>query len=147
MIRPPPRSTRTDTLVPYTTLFRSRRILAAVEHHILARPAQFRLDRVINVELARVDDAHVHARRDRVVEEHRMHRPAHRLVAANRKAQVRYAAGDTRMRAAAADFLERLADIGDNIILLFAAPTALPALGIQSQMEASSVGQREDRTG
>src|SRR3546814_18082827 len=25
MIRPPPRSTRTDTLFPYTTLFRSRR--------------------------------------------------------------------------------------------------------------------------
>src|SRR3546814_5924844 len=25
MIRPPPRSTRTDTLVPYTTLFRSHR--------------------------------------------------------------------------------------------------------------------------
>src|SRR3546814_14590382 len=28
MIRPPPRSTRTDTLFPYTTLFRSRIILA-----------------------------------------------------------------------------------------------------------------------
>src|SRR3546814_442906 len=27
MIRPPPRSTRTDTLFPYTTLFRSRRIV------------------------------------------------------------------------------------------------------------------------
>src|SRR3546814_8806482 len=27
MIRPPPRSTRTDTLFPYTTLFRSRPIL------------------------------------------------------------------------------------------------------------------------
>src|SRR3546814_2343014 len=27
MIRPPPRSTRTDTLFPYTTLFRSRRLL------------------------------------------------------------------------------------------------------------------------
>src|SRR3546814_13084756 len=26
MIRPPPRSTRTDTLSPYTTLFRSRRL-------------------------------------------------------------------------------------------------------------------------
>src|SRR3546814_9455427 len=26
MIRRPPRSTRTDTLVPYTTLFRSRRV-------------------------------------------------------------------------------------------------------------------------
>src|SRR3546814_17615013 len=29
MIRRPPRSTRTDTLFPYTTLFRSRRLLAA----------------------------------------------------------------------------------------------------------------------
>src|SRR3546814_14769909 len=28
MIRPPPRSTRTDTLFPYTTLFRSPRIIA-----------------------------------------------------------------------------------------------------------------------
>src|SRR3546814_11329143 len=28
MIRRPPRSTRTDTLVPYTTLFRSRRLRA-----------------------------------------------------------------------------------------------------------------------
>src|SRR3546814_8934517 len=28
MIRRPPRSTRTDTLFPYTTLFRSRRVVA-----------------------------------------------------------------------------------------------------------------------
>src|SRR3546814_3929527 len=28
MIRPPPRSTRTDTLFPYTTLFRSRAVAA-----------------------------------------------------------------------------------------------------------------------
>src|SRR3546814_11105816 len=28
MIRPPPRSTRTDTLFPYTTLFRSTRLLS-----------------------------------------------------------------------------------------------------------------------
>src|SRR3546814_15633465 len=27
MIRPPPRSTRTDTLFPYTTLFRSRQLV------------------------------------------------------------------------------------------------------------------------
>src|SRR3546814_11157461 len=31
MIRRPPRSTRTDTLFPYTTLFRSRHGLAAIE--------------------------------------------------------------------------------------------------------------------
>src|SRR3546814_11779777 len=33
MIRRPPRSTRTDTLFPYTTLFRSQR-LSAVRHQI-----------------------------------------------------------------------------------------------------------------
>src|SRR3546814_2440597 len=35
MIRRPPRSTRTDTLFPYTTLFRSRAITAT---GVLARP-------------------------------------------------------------------------------------------------------------
>src|SRR3546814_1580873 len=34
MIRRPPRSTRTDTLFPYTTLFRSRQVLAVV-HTVL----------------------------------------------------------------------------------------------------------------
>src|SRR3546814_16309703 len=38
MIRPPPRSTRTDTLFPYTTLFRSDRIVRTV-----ALPATARL--------------------------------------------------------------------------------------------------------
>src|SRR3546814_5996087 len=39
MIRRPPRSTRTDTLFPYTTLFRSRRLDAAIglEHRGIAR--------------------------------------------------------------------------------------------------------------
>src|SRR3546814_989400 len=32
MIRRPPRSTRTDTLFPYTTLFRSKHIVAVEEH-------------------------------------------------------------------------------------------------------------------
>src|SRR3546814_11196199 len=34
MIRRPPRSTRTDTLFPYTTLFRSERV-----HHLGERPS------------------------------------------------------------------------------------------------------------
>src|SRR3546814_2479768 len=34
MIRRPPRSTRTDTLFPYTTLFRSERIVRLVAHHV-----------------------------------------------------------------------------------------------------------------
>src|SRR3546814_6007775 len=40
MIRRPPRSTRTDTLFPYTTLFRSRLpciLISGLNRHILAR--------------------------------------------------------------------------------------------------------------
>src|SRR3546814_4597513 len=39
MIRRPPRSTRTDTLFPYTTLFRSRRRAAPPPPSDIARPA------------------------------------------------------------------------------------------------------------
>src|SRR3546814_8072720 len=38
MIRRPPRSTRTDTLFPYTTLFRS---VVHPAHHLAARPVVF----------------------------------------------------------------------------------------------------------
>src|SRR3546814_17256077 len=56
MIRRPPRSTRTDTLFPYTTLFRSDRFLEAVRDVELAwlkhgarirTPPQHRLIRVV----------------------------------------------------------------------------------------------------
>src|SRR3546814_8642164 len=61
MMRRPPRSTRTDTLFPYTTLFRSRNVLAALRARgveansvdgipTLARALQDRhFDRVFNV--------------------------------------------------------------------------------------------------
>src|SRR3546814_5017237 len=40
MIRRPPRSTRTDTLFPYTTLFRSRVITAVLERPYDSRSSQ-----------------------------------------------------------------------------------------------------------
>src|SRR3546814_2287628 len=42
MIRPPPRSTRTDTLFPYTTLFRSKGALASLATHPSVRSLQGR---------------------------------------------------------------------------------------------------------
>src|SRR3546814_20358052 len=39
MIRPPPRSTRTDTLFPYTTLFRSITMKRLSLHHLTALDA------------------------------------------------------------------------------------------------------------
>ena len=83
------------------------RVVAAVEDDVLARFAQLGVDRVVDVELAGVDDAHVHARRDGVEEEHAVHRAAHRLVAAEREAEVGEAAGDVGAGAAAADLARR----------------------------------------
>ena len=71
---------------------------AAVEHHVLAGLAQFRIEIVIDRHLPGIDDAHIHAGLDGVIEEHRMHRLAHALVAAERERQVRHAAGDMHVR-------------------------------------------------
>src|SRR3546814_7356790 len=46
MIRRPPRSTRTDTLFPYTTLFRS--VEQHPERRILDRPALHLLDLIVD---------------------------------------------------------------------------------------------------
>src|SRR3546814_18132448 len=54
MIRPPPRSTRTDTLFPYTTLFRSLRDNAADDLGILVHPSTSNEEGAL---LARLADA------------------------------------------------------------------------------------------
>ena len=70
------------------------RIGTAVENHVLAGFLQFRLDLIVDHQLTGIDDAHVHARLDGVIEEHRMHGFAHRLVAAEGEGQV----GDARRK-------------------------------------------------
>src|SRR3546814_10428749 len=46
MIRRPPRSTRTDTLFPYTTLFRSLESGEGALHHVGCSPALYAADRL-----------------------------------------------------------------------------------------------------
>src|SRR3546814_4273910 len=58
MIRGPPKSTRTDTLVPYTTLFRSRGRLEAVEFF-----SGHRIDR-LQIALEGAVEDHVAGRRE-----------------------------------------------------------------------------------
>src|SRR3546814_1200022 len=55
MIRPPPRSTRTDTLFPYTTLFRSVGVLIFVHHQIF----EARLIRLQHLPMCAENDEHV----------------------------------------------------------------------------------------
>src|SRR3546814_7139638 len=57
MIRRPPRSTRTDTLFPYTTLFRSRYRDA---ERVAAHEAHFRRRRIAESALDRGDVAQAH---------------------------------------------------------------------------------------
>ena len=70
------------------------RIGAAAEDHVLDALEQRGLDLVVYLEHLRVDDAHVHAGADRVVEEGRVHRLAHGVVAAEGEREVRDAARD-----------------------------------------------------
>src|SRR3546814_249689 len=77
MLRPPPRSTRTATLFPYTTLFRSRPAAARVGHRDIdqlveaAGPEQRRIDQIRSVRGAYDHDGlqlfqAVHLRQNRV---------------------------------------------------------------------------------
>ncbi|MNT62074.1 hypothetical protein D3C72_1997640 [compost metagenome] len=59
-----------------------------VEHHVLDLLAQYCRDLVIDLQLPGVDDTHGQAILDRVVEEHRVNRLAHRVVAAERERDV-----------------------------------------------------------
>ena len=58
-----------------------RRIVAAVKHDIFAGLAQLGIEIVVQRHLAGVDNTHVHAGLDRVIEKHRVHCLAHRLIA------------------------------------------------------------------
>jgi len=64
------------------------RAVIAVEQHILARLAQFRVDRVIHIQLPGIDDGHGKPGRDGMVEEDAVHCAAHRLIAAEGEAEV-----------------------------------------------------------
>ena len=71
---------------------------SAVEEDVLDPLQQLRLDFCIDGELAGVDDPHVESRADGVVEERRVHRLAHGVVATEREREVRDPARDERSR-------------------------------------------------
>ncbi len=95
-----------------------RRVVAAVQHHIFAGLAQFRIDVVVNRKLPGIDDAHIHADLDGVVEEHGMHRLTHRLIAAEGEGQVGNATGNMRERHGFADGLGGFNEVHAVIIVL-----------------------------
>ena len=89
-----------------------------IQHDVLDPLAQFRRDRVVDAELAGVDDAHRHAGADRVVQEDRVDRLAHGLVAAERKADVGDAARNLRVREVRANPARRIDEIDGVVVVL-----------------------------
>ena len=88
---------------------------ATVEDHVLDELAELGVDVVVERELAGIDDAHVHAGLDGVVEEHRVHRLAHPLVAAEGEGEIGDAARDVHVRQLGLDAARGL-DIGEAVI-------------------------------
>ena len=72
---------------------------AAIEQHVLDELAELGLDLLVDLEHAGVDDAHVHAGLDGVVEERGVHRLADVVVAAEAERDVGDAAADLGVRA------------------------------------------------
>ncbi len=94
------------------------RVGAAVEHDVLDALAQRRVELVVDAQLPGVDDPHREARADRVVQEHRVDRLAHRLVAAEAEAHVGDAAGHLRVRQVRADPARRVDEVDRVVVVL-----------------------------
>jgi hypothetical protein len=95
------------------------RIGAAVQHHVFHALAQLGLQVVVHADHAGVDDAHVHAGRNRVVQEHGVDGLAHRVVAAERERHVGHAAGHLGTGQVLLDPARGLDEIDAVVVVLF----------------------------
>ena len=116
-----PRSTPLETLGNFEQplgvgqLARGR----AIQHHVFHAIAQLRIQSLVDAELARVDDAHIHASANRVIQENRMYRLAYCVVATKRERHVRHAAADFRVRQVLFDPARRVDEIDRVVVVLF----------------------------
>ena len=68
-----------------------RRVLAPVQYHVLDPPAKFSRYLLVHLQHPGVDDPHVQARLNRVIQKHRVNRLPHLLVPPKRKRHVTHA--------------------------------------------------------
>ena len=89
-----------------------------VEDNILTGVPQFGVNRVIDIQLPGIDDRHVHARWNGVIQKDAVHRPAHRLIATKAEGQVGKTTRNMHMRAARLDLSGRFDEIDAVIVML-----------------------------
>ena len=93
-------------------------VAAAIEHHVFDRLAQGRVQVVVQGQGAGVDDAHVHAGTDGVVQEHAVDGFAYGVVAPERERDVGHATGDVAVRKTPLELARRL-DEGHGVTIVF----------------------------
>ena len=94
---------------------------APVQDDVLDPLAEFGLDVLVDRELAGIHDAHGQTGADRVVKEHRVHRLAHPVVAAERERDVADAAADAGMGEGFLDPRRRRDEV-DGVVVVFLDP-------------------------
>ncbi|MNK86739.1 hypothetical protein D3C87_1066570 [compost metagenome] len=91
----------------------------AVKDHVFHGVAQFCRDLVVDLQLTGVDDAHGQAGTDRVQQEHRVDRLAHRVVATERERHVGHAARGQRIRQFVADVGAGVDEVHGVVVVFF----------------------------
>jgi len=94
-------------------------VAAPVEDHILHALAQLGIEVIVDRHRAGVDDAHVHARGDGVVQEHRVDGLADGLVAAEGERDVGYTTGDVAVRQGTLDDAGGFDEVDRVVVMLF----------------------------
>ena len=91
----------------------------AVQNHVFHPLEQHRFELVVHAHHAGVDDAHVHAGLNSVVQEHGVDRFAHRVVAAKAKRHIGHAAADLGARQIGLDPARGFDEINRVVVVLF----------------------------
>ena len=94
-------------------------VRAAIKDQVLAKHPQLGLDVVVDRQGARIDDAHVHARRNRGPEEDAVDGLANLVIAPEAEAEVAEPSADEHSRPMSFDPLDRLDEVDGVAVVLF----------------------------
>ena len=94
------------------------RVGTAIQQHVLDQHFQLRLDLLVHLEHAGIHDAHVHARRNGVIEERGVHGFADFVVAAEAERDIRDAAAHFRVRQVGFDPARGVDEVNRVVVVL-----------------------------
>ncbi len=95
-----------------------RRVRTAVQQHVFDQHLQLRLNLFVHLEHPGIHDAHVHARRNRVIQKRRVHGLANLVVASKAERDVRDAAADLRVRQVGLDPARGVDEVDRVVVVL-----------------------------